>query len=107
MLVVRTRQLTTEDFHLIRRAALSAAPTTGLVRTACQTINLATSCRRASLSWRLSGACCSPHEVAHEAEPQRLKGYLYTPRSYDIPPCRFHGAPIACHNQRGACFFPT
>jgi len=31
MLVVRTRQLTTEDFHLIGRAALSAAPTAGLV----------------------------------------------------------------------------
>ena len=31
MLVVRTRQLTTEDLHLIRRAALSAAPTASLV----------------------------------------------------------------------------
>src|SRR5215470_15069178 len=50
MLVVRTRQLTTEDFHLIRRAALSAAPTTRLVDTACQTINLATSCRNDKLS---------------------------------------------------------
>src|SRR5262249_52737023 len=43
----------------------------------------------------------------HEAEPQRLKGYLYTPRSYDIPPCRFHGAPMACQSQRGLPLCPT
>jgi hypothetical protein len=45
--------------------------------------------------------------VVHEAEPQRLKGYLYTPRSYDIPPCRFHGAPMACHNQCGLALLRT
>ena len=28
----------------------------------------------------LSGGCYSHHEVAHDADPQRLKGYLYTPR---------------------------
>ena len=61
----------------------------------------------ASPSQRLSGACYSPHEVAHEAEPQRLKGYLYTPRSCDIPPYRLHGAPMACHSQRGCDFFAT
>jgi hypothetical protein len=33
--------------------------------------------------------------------------YLYTPRSFDIPPCRFHGAPMACHTHRGSAFFPT
>src|SRR2546426_4196071 len=33
--------------------------------------------------------------------------YLYTLRSYDIPPCRFHGAPIACHSQRGFPLLPT
>jgi len=64
MLVVRTRQLTTEDFHLIRRAALSAAPTAGLVTT-CQTISLATSCR----SYKLSGGYYMAHSepsAAHE-----------------------------------------
>jgi hypothetical protein len=48
--VVRTRQLTTEDFHLIGRATLSAAPTTGLVTKACQTINFATQGRNEKLS---------------------------------------------------------
>src|SRR6267143_5450473 len=33
--------------------------------------------------------------------------YLYTPRSFDIPPGHFHGAPIACHNQRGLSLWPT
>ena len=33
--------------------------------------------------------------------------YLYTPRSFDIPPCRFHSAPIACHSQRWLPFLPT
>ena len=32
-----------------------------------------------SASVCLSGGCYSHHEVAHDADPHRLKGYLYTP----------------------------
>ena len=41
----------------------------------------------------LSGGCYSHHEVAHDADPQRLKGYLYTPRWSPHSSITLHGAP--------------
>src|SRR5712691_12759319 len=37
-----------------------------------------TSCGLVSLSWGLSGACCSHHRVVYDASLQRLIGCLYT-----------------------------
>src|SRR2546427_12324128 len=42
----------------------------------------------------LSGGCYSHHEVAHDADPQRLKGYLYTPRWSPHSSITLHGAPV-------------
>ena len=44
-------------------------------------------------SWRLSGACCSPHRVVADASLQGLSGCLYTLWCFHIPSLRFHGAP--------------
>src|SRR5215831_14172991 len=100
MLVVRTRQLTTEDFHLIGRAALSAAPTAGLVTPACQTITLVTSCRSASPSQRLSG-----HVSHHAGWPASLmsKGSegACTPSGVStFLTYRFHGTVSACNSPK-------
>src|SRR6266436_4531784 len=58
--------------------------------------------RQASSSWglaspssRLSGACCSPSEVARRAELQGLIGYLYIRWCFHIPLSCFHGARCA------------
>src|SRR5919198_4228452 len=45
--------------------------------------------RLASSSQDLSGPCCSHHRVVHDAETQRLMGYLYTPRYCYISPLCF------------------
>src|SRR6266478_6085143 len=42
----------------------------------------------------LSGGCYSHHEVAHDADSQRLKGYLYTPRCSPHSSITLHGAPV-------------
>src|SRR5215510_10805238 len=98
MLVVRTRQLTTEDFHLIRRAALSAAPTTGLVDTACQTINLATSCRNDKLSdrniHRTPGECCPSSGRARVPPPSRESTAPSNPRPARVPPPALAPLPV-------------
>src|SRR5262245_19154001 len=39
--------------------------------------------------------------------PNGSKSTCIPLRSFDIPPCRFHGAPIVCHNQRGLPLWPT
>src|SRR4029453_2274201 len=62
--------------------------------------------RLAFSSRHLSGACCSQCEGARNAELQGLTGYLYTPRSFDMPTVRFHGAHRSPHRSDARCATP-
>src|SRR6266481_9231339 len=56
--------------------------------------------RLASSSQALSGPCSSHHRVVHNAEPQRLMEYLYTPRyCYISPLCFTAQRRLQVHDQ--------
>src|SRR4030095_17112134 len=59
--------------------------------------------RLASSSQDLSGPCYSHHRVVHDAEAQRLMGYLYTPRyCYISPLCFTARRKLEVHNPGSA-----